>query len=485
MAEFFAFEGTALEDEAIRALVRSGYDASEIAAQLRAGRVYPDDVTPGWSIHWSDPEDGKTRPFQLYVPGDYNPKRAHPVIVYLHGGIGYLCSVEGLVSQRAIWEETADQLGAILIMPHGDVIAAWWNRIGLACVNEALRCAKRQCNVDENRVFLNGFSDGGSGTFWIAMHDPTPWAGFLAWHGDPSVVAGMSYECFPLNLVNRPLLVVNGLYDQLYPATVNRTYVEQIRELGGHVEWEVRAADHEFEAYSPRKPRSDELVEKTVRDPYPAIVVWETSTTAAGRCDWVRIDRIGRCDVDAPSMSNLLFTQAATSLGLLIDEHTQDGALVRAVQRGFAADRCGVAAGDVIRTVNGVDAISEYSIKSAVRGAAPGVPVRIEVARGQGSAVLSATFPEPFPVYRRDRPAARLVATATGNRIEVSATNVKRFSLFLSSQQFDLDQAIEVLVDGEPTFEGIVEPDVEFMLEQAAMDVDRQAVYEARLEIRI
>ena len=72
---------------------------------------------------------------------------------------------------------------------------------------------------------------------------------------------------------------------------------------------------------------------------------------------------------------------------------------------------------------------------------------------------------------------------ATGNRIEVTARAVARYTLLIRRGQFDLDQPIQVVTNGAESFHARVKPDVRFMLEQAAEDDDRAAISCARIEI--
>ena len=91
----------------------------------------------------------------------------------------------------------------------------------------------------------------------------------------------------------------------------------------------------------------------------------------------------------------------------------------------------------------------------------------------------------PDSVYRRDRLTGSIYVSAKGNEIAVTTRNVGRYTLFLSSEQFDLATPIRVTTNGKESFFGDVAPDIEFMLRQAAVDRDRRAVYEARIEIII
>ena len=88
-------------------------------------------------------------------------------------------------------------------------------------------------------------------------------------------------------------------------------------------------------------------------------------------------------------------------------------------------------------------------------------------------------------VYSRDEMTGSIEAAADGNRIDVTVRNVARYTLLISSEQFDLDRPVVVSTNGVETFSGVVEPDVRPMLEQAARDEDRRAIYEAKIEVGV
>ena len=92
---------------------------------------------------------------------------------------------------------------------------------------------KRTYNVDENRVVLSGVSDGGTGAYYVAMRDTTPFSSFLPLNGFIVVLANPSMDLreglFPNNLRNKPFFVVNGGQDPLYPAARVEPYVKHFQ----------------------------------------------------------------------------------------------------------------------------------------------------------------------------------------------------------------------------------------------------------------
>ena len=68
------------------------------------------------------------------------------------------------------------------------------------------------------------------------MRDTTPFASFLPLNGYMMVLANdqlrLDSELFPTNLRNKPLFVVNGGQDPLYPIRSVEPYVEHLRTSG-------------------------------------------------------------------------------------------------------------------------------------------------------------------------------------------------------------------------------------------------------------
>ena len=119
----------------------------------------------------------------------------------------------------------------------------WWSATQVDNLARILDRLKRTYNVDENRVYLTGVSDGGTGVYFMAFRDVTPWASFLPLIGHmvvlgtPSVLA--DGEMYPGNAVNKPFYIVNTGRDRMYPAHVTQIYVEHLRRLGGSVVFRV------------------------------------------------------------------------------------------------------------------------------------------------------------------------------------------------------------------------------------------------------
>jgi hypothetical protein len=79
---------------------------------------------------------------------------------------------------------------------------------------------------------------------------------------------------------------------------------------------------------------------------------------------------------------------------------------------------------------------------------------------------------------------AQLHADITGpNTIVVNTVRVKRYTLFLNDVLVDFSQPVVVKTNGVTSFEGIVEPNIETLLQEARQRVDTNHLFPAKLTI--
>jgi hypothetical protein len=186
----------------------------------------------------------------------------------------------------------------IYVMPAAWRDAPWWSRAQLENLDAILDSVRRTYNVDENRVALSGVSDGATGLYYVAMRDTTPFASFLPLNGFMMVLAndrlGIDSELFPANLRNKPMFVVNGGQDPLYPIRSVEPYVEHLRASGVVVDYHPRPeAGHNTAWWPDLKDAFEGFVRDHPRDPLPSTLTWETTDRdAPSRAHWLVIDRV-------------------------------------------------------------------------------------------------------------------------------------------------------------------------------------------------
>ena len=163
---------------------RAGADLSAIrsqpgvirAALMEAAELEAGDgalVRPSGFVRlgWIDEVDGSTQFCRAYLPSDYDPARAWPTVVNLHGFNPQNPPYIGFWNIDKRHDEHAERWHVIWIEPHGRANAQYsWigERDVLACLEEA----KRRLRVDADRTYLTGESMGGSGTWLIGARHP-------------------------------------------------------------------------------------------------------------------------------------------------------------------------------------------------------------------------------------------------------------------------------------------------------------------------
>lgn len=293
----------------INDIVRTGVNFDEALARLRKGRPYSKEVPRG-PQHLThrvfvgvDQPGGLEHPYTIVIPQDYDPAHAYPVRVQLHGGVSRPLRGTGQGAEAiARIPGSPDQ---IYVLPTAWEQSMWWFASQADNLVSILDRLKRTYHVDENRVYLTGISDGGTGAYFMAFRNPTPFASFLPLNGHMLVLASPQLfpdgDMFPGNAASKPFFVVNGGLDPLYPAEGVKPFVEHLKTLGADLVFHVQEqAGHNTDWWPQERAAFERFVDQHPRNPLPDRLSWQTETTDRyNRFDWLVIDRLGHVSGEA------------------------------------------------------------------------------------------------------------------------------------------------------------------------------------------
>jgi predicted esterase len=480
-----AAERAKLVDE----LVAAKPDPREAAKWFAEGRAYAADAPKGWLDRTVRGGDGKERPYILYVPEDYTPEKRYLFLVDLHGGVSRPLLGHRELEQMTAWADLAEDEGYFLAVPAGERGAEWWTAVGSGNVLSILLETRRAYNVDENRVFVTGFSDGGSGSFYLALTAPTPLAGAVPLNGSLPVAQAGGLQVHLRNLVNVPMYAVNTANDQLYPSVGMKPLFDALKELGARVTWrDVEGHGHDLGYLPEERPAIAAWMWDLRRDPQPRTVVWEG--TAPGRVRWLAVTELGKTATEAPFPDvNPKLPPGRVRIGVVIDQAFEGpGLRVAEVQDGMPAAGIGIQAGDVIVGFDGKDVGELPQLAGLLRAKSFGDAFTIRLRRGEETVEKEGKFPDARPeeAFERGKPCGSIAAEVKeGAVVDVRASGVRAFELYLGEPLFDLAKPVTVRVNGETLHSGVVAPDLRFLAEQAAIDGDRTMVYLARLKVSV
>jgi predicted esterase len=490
---FWAARDPKAAAERIDAILATGVTFEDALTRLRHGREYEAGVSRGRQFGRHRTSDGVEQVYAFVVPDTYDSTRPYQVRVQLHGGVG---RPRPPAINRIRVDALPGVVDEISVFPAGWAESMWWSASQTDNLNRILDQLKRTYNVDENRVYLTGASDGGTGAYFIAFKDTTPWASFLPLIGDMMVLASASVradgEMFPGNAVNKPFYIVNGGRDRLYPAHVTQVYANHLRVLGGDVVFRVYAeSDHSTSWWPDERVSFEEFVQEHPREPLPDKVSWQTERTDRyNRAHWLVIDRLGAAPGESHLVdTNLLQRGRELDFGLRISSAVDRGRRAHEVVQSSNAFQIGLRQGDRFVEINGTTVQTGRDIAEGMEAWHVGDPLRFTVERDGRRVVLEGVFQPievdvpPAPIFPRKKPSGRVDLVRQSNVVEASTEGVRAFTLLVSPSVFDFRRPIRVVANGRPVFDGLVEPSVATMLKWAARDNDRTMLFGAELNI--
>ncbi len=282
------------------------------------------------------------------------------MIVYLHG----LASRPNVVDSAKVWLEQqlilpfAEKNGYIVLAPFAQFKATWWDEVGMTNVLNLIRTAKRVFNIDDDRVYMGGFSDGGSASYLFAMVKPTDFAAFVALNGDMGVGSqDGDLPTYAPNFFNSPVYAVSTDNDALYPTKDIVKTIEMANRAGGKIYYRQLIGTHELDYGDTEFPLIFDYLKSHPRNDFPIQVNWETAIKGFGACKWLAIDEI-TIDDPAPWHTdyNTCFIDSSLSVGVMPDYNFKGigFSIARPMETDCLAKRLGLKAGDIIVKANSI-----------------------------------------------------------------------------------------------------------------------------------
>jgi poly(3-hydroxybutyrate) depolymerase len=435
--------------------------------------------------------DGHIRPFCWYIPESYDPSKRSPLLVYLHGAVGREKILEDPETyvRESPFLALADTEGYILLFPLGQAGATWWDSVGVENVLAQIRTTRKRFNIDDNRVFMTGFSDGASGSFFFGMCHPTDFAAFLPLNGHPGVgsIDG-GIQTYFVNLFNRPLSVINTDEDALYPSEKMAPMMRLALDAGADLLFRIyRGIPHTFEYAETEIPRMLAFIKTHPRIPHPPLIKWETVEKRHGRCDWLALETVRPGEVpEWYEDHNMELIDDRVSFGFYPDdEYEGEGIRMGKIVDSTFVSLAGAREGDIIisvegDSVTGMQVLNNYKAKKN-----RGDPAEVTVLRDDEKLVLKGHFPPAttYNLFLRDKPSARAEALFSANIFHIRASQLGSLSINIHPDMVQMDQPVLVFVNDTLRYEGKVEQDVEFLLKNFLEHRDRELLYVNRISI--
>jgi pimeloyl-ACP methyl ester carboxylesterase len=267
--------------------------------------------------------DGSVQYYAVLYPEGYDPTRAYPLILSLHGA-----GVEAWGQANAYRQKDwAFVVAATNRRPFGFD----WQDWGRLDAMEVLDTALARFPIDRNRVLLTGHSMGGHGTWHVGLTHPdrfaaaAPEAGwpshplYVPWFlqrsaifAQPGQLAVRDMALRPDNApamlensLNLPLFILHGGDDDNVPTIHGRNFAEWLRELGCRFKYkEVPGQPHWWSYLDGTSCLDDSdlmsFLRSQKREPGPRHVRFRTADLGTShRAYWCDIERVAGVGQDA------------------------------------------------------------------------------------------------------------------------------------------------------------------------------------------
>ena len=293
------------------------------AERLAAGQDPYKDRAGVFTKAYRSALDDTLQPYALYVPRSYDPAKAYPLLVTLHGATSNhllnrrrafgLGNRPGESDYEAIRNDVEyPDLDFIVAAPYGRGEVAGYSGIAESDVLQVMDDVSRAYHVDPDRVHLTGLSMGGGGTWQIGLRYPDrfasispvcavasltmfPWAAALG-PLDKEVGELTSAMAVAENASNQQVFIFHGDEDPAVPVAQSRKMVEiysGLGWLGKSVHYfELPGVHHFAWDFSYREASLFDRIRDVRRNRFPEHVVYKTHSVRFNTAYWLRIDRI-------------------------------------------------------------------------------------------------------------------------------------------------------------------------------------------------
>jgi predicted esterase len=256
--------------------------------------------------------EGTQREYALYVPKGYSKRKPWPLILSLHGAGG-----NGPMEINFQWSRDLSKWKGFVVAPSGRPPGAQWFPEQEKFVLAVLRDVCRKANIDANRVYCNGFSNGGNGAWYYGEVHPGTFAAMCTRGG------GNPRSDLLLNLFSVPTYIVHGENDTVIKVDHDRRDAAKLKEMGYNVVYtEVKGGGHK--PFNDENPKILAFFRKHPRDPYAPRLKFRVPGSGAFRNLWLEIPEGAGGNIEAEVKGNEITVDGASRVVLWLSDGLVD-----------------------------------------------------------------------------------------------------------------------------------------------------------------
>ncbi|MCK4663826.1 MAG: dienelactone hydrolase family protein [Bacteroidales bacterium] len=448
----------------------------------------------GIVCHKYKSKDGRSLPYYMYIPEKYDNNKKHPLLIYLHGGVtkNVITKKSKGIAVHSPFKDLAEKNGYILLFPIGDSSSAWWDNTGIFNILYLIKETKKNYNINDNKVFMTGFSDGGSISFFFAMIHPTNFAGFIPLSGSPITGSKESnIQNYLPNLSNRPLYVVNTDIDLLFPDNKIKPIIDLAKQAGGNISYKIyKGIGHNFSYAEQEVPLIFNFMEHTKRNLFPETIIWETDNPKRGKCMWFIIDKINDekheiwyHDYNNETVENKL------NLGFTPDfSYTGKGIkIAKIIEKHNLCTLFGLENEDVIIQIDDKQITNLNVLYDIYNSKITGDNTKIIFNRCNKKQIVEKPYPPPRStiLFNHDNQSAYVETNYKNNIFKIKSSKLAAFTIFIHPEMVNVEKNIVIYNNDKIVFDSKIKFDKEFLLNNFLKNRDRALIYINKISIEL
>jgi predicted esterase len=253
-------------------------------------------------------------PLNIFVPKNYKRDVPSPAVLLLHGAVvlsSFKDAYKDTTSDEDFFYDYFAKRNYIIIRPFADSrgpntdgtklfdwVINFFNGRGsrnrtnptFQTLTSIICRLKQSLNIDDNKVFVFGHSDGADGAFALQVYKPSSFAGFMVYNS--MLVNIFAHDIYLRNTLNRPLYLVHSDLDDLRPIQQTRPIVDILDSLKSPTLYKEYIGFKHFDKHLQLDmPLSYAWTHQISRNPFQKSITWELSDTSNNNCDWLRVVR--------------------------------------------------------------------------------------------------------------------------------------------------------------------------------------------------
>jgi predicted peptidase len=189
-------------------------------------------IKPGFHNLVFKDADGKEAKYVLFVPHNYKPEEAAPLVLFLHGAgeTGEDGEKQAKVGLGPAIKKMEKTFPAFAIFPQSQKRTWGANSSDAKRALGILAEIEMKYKIDTKRIYLTGLSMGGFGTWSLAVAHPDKWAAIvpICGGGNPKAVGPIK---------DLPCWCFHGKDDNIVSVAKSREMIEALKAAGGNPEY--------------------------------------------------------------------------------------------------------------------------------------------------------------------------------------------------------------------------------------------------------